>query len=982
MKKFFYFIVGLIAFVLLAALLIPILFKDQIRAKIDAEISKKVNAYIYYDTNKFGLTLFRNFPNLTVQLGDFGVAGKDVFEGDTLIDVKSFEVTLDIMSVIKGDKISIKKIHLESPAIFAKVLADGRANWNIAIPDSAAAPETAEEPSSFAIEIKSWSINNANIIYTDAATKTAVAIYNLNHKGNGDFTQDIFDIYANTTIEKITVEMENISYLKDDFFEADMTMNLNLPESKYTFKENTFKLNEFVFAFAGSVAMPNEKDKVLDLTFEAKETSFKSLLSLIPVVYLADFQNLKTNGSFSFNGYAKGTQNETSLPAFGLNLNVKDAMFQFDKLPTAVNNIQIDMSIENKSSVLETIAIAIRNFHLELGKNPIDLKANIEGLGKMNIDANLTAAVNLEEIKKAFPVENTELKGNLTVNALAKGVYDTTTKSLPTFDVMVNLAKGFVKSKDFPAPLQNIEMALALNNATGTLDDTKVDLKNLDMILEGQPLHLNARIENLQNYTWDAQLKGSIDIGKMTKIFPVEGMTLLGLATADITTKGKMSDVEAGKYDQILTSGTATLKDFVYLTEGMPPIKITDAAMQFNPKSIQLSRYTGFLGKSDVQMSGTFQDYMRYVLKDETIKGNLTFTSNKFDVNEWMAEEPESTATADTVPLTVVKIPKNIDFVLASSFTELLYDNMKMTNMNGQIIVRNGTVRMNNLNFNMLGGTIATNGFYDPNDTLRPIFDFDLKMKEIDIAEAAKTFNTIKKLAPIAEKMTGKFSIDFKMGGNLTTAMMPDYSTITGGGLINILNAAVNNIEISKSINSFAKTSLPTNATLQNVLVKAEIRNGRAFFQPFDVNMGGKTVNISGSQGLDGTIDYIFKTDVPAGSVMSMASNLAGMNLGSGDVKVTLGATGNYSSPSFRIINVGTGGSGGNSVKEVAIDKAKEEADRLRKEAEDRARAEAEKARKEAEDRARAEQERLKKEAENKAKEELKKVKERFKLPR
>jgi hypothetical protein len=234
------------------------------------------------------------------------------------------------------------------------------------------------------------------------------------------------------------------------------------------------------------------------------------------------------------------------------------------------------------------------------------------------------------------------------------------------------------------------------------------------------------------------------------------------------------------------------------------------------------------------------------------------------------------------------------------------------------------------------------------------------------------------------------------MGGNLTTAMMPDYPTLTGAGLINILNGAVNNIEISKNINSFAKTNLPTNAALQNVLVKTEIKNGRAFFQPFDVNMGGKTVNIGGSQGLDGTIDYIFKTDVPAGAVMSLASNLAGTNLGSGDVKVTLGATGNYSSPNFRIISVGTG-SGGNSVKEVVTDKAKEEADRLRKEAEERARAEADKARKEAEDRARAEadkarkeaeeraraeQERLKKEAEDKAKEELKKVKDRFKLPR
>ena len=111
MKKVFIILGSFFALLLLAAVLLPIIFKDDIRAAIDKEIKASVNANVYYNTDAFGVTLFKNFPNITASVGDFGIAGIDKFEGDTLLDVKKFEITLDIMSVISGDKISILLVY-------------------------------------------------------------------------------------------------------------------------------------------------------------------------------------------------------------------------------------------------------------------------------------------------------------------------------------------------------------------------------------------------------------------------------------------------------------------------------------------------------------------------------------------------------------------------------------------------------------------------------------------------------------------------------------------------------------------------------------------------------------------------------------------------------------------------------------------------------------------------------------------------------
>jgi hypothetical protein len=101
--------------------------------------------------------------------------------------------------------------------------------------------------------------------------------------------------------------------------------------------------------------------------------------------------------------------------------------------------------------------------------------------------------------------------------------------------------------------------------------ETFINVNDFNMLLDGEKLNADLRLENLDNYTWDLKVKGGIDLEKMTKVFPIEGMTLAGKVKADIQTKGKYSDVQAEKYDRLPTSGTASLTNFKYITKDLPP---------------------------------------------------------------------------------------------------------------------------------------------------------------------------------------------------------------------------------------------------------------------------------------------------------------------------------------------------------------------------------------------------------------------------
>jgi len=1020
MKKVLLVLAALFIILLGTAFVLPIIFKDDIRAAIDEQIASSVNAQVYFDPEKFDLTLFKNFPNLTVSLGDFGVIGKDEFKGKVLMGVKSFSVVVDLYSLIYGDQPRIKAIDLEDLVVNVKVLKDGTANYDIAIPseeEPEPEPEVEEEqPAEFSIAIDSWSLTNANIIYDDRSLGVYTEIKGLNHSGSGDFSQDIFDLNFNTHIDAFTLVYAGDTYMNKKQIDIDITFNMDLLESKYTFKENTIKINDFAFSFDGFVLMPGD-DIEMDITYGTQENTFRSVLSLVPGVFTEGFEDLKTSGNFEFNGMVKGIYSEANntLPAFNLTFKVDDAMFQYPDLPTAINNINLDVFVDNKDGVIENTIVDVRSFHMDMGSNPIDAKILIKDLEKYTMDANIKAELNLAELASMFPMEGLEMRGTYNIDLTARGYYDSIAELIPTIDLKMALKDGNIKYAEYPIPMEKIRFTCSIVNSTGKMDETVIKVDDFNMLVDGEKFGANMVIRDLSNYQWDVHVHGGFDLEKITKIYPLEGMTLKGKIKADLDTKGRMSDLEKERYHKLPTSGSMSIKDFEFVSEDLPQgFSISSSKLVFTPGKIQLNSFNAKLGRSDLSLTGKINNYIGYAFKDKTLKGEFNFRSKKFDLNEWMVEEEgavavseEEATEADSVQLEVVEIPKNIDFVLKSRMDRIIYDNMNINDLKGDIIVRNGQVKMRNIKFNTLKGQFTVSGTYDTRDIDHPKFDFAFAIKDLAIRKAYKTFNTVQTMAPIAQNVKGNFSTDFKIKGELEPDMMPDYNTLVGAGLVEIAQATLSGSKvisrISKisSIAGFGSSSKGADGKdevkIKDVKMQVEIKNGRMYVEPFDVELGGYKSNVSGSNGIDGSLDYVMKMEVPAGALGEAAgSALASLTGTKVDVPSTIilniGIGGTYEDPQPTLLGTDAGtGTATDAAKDAIVKKAKEKATEeaskqiLKKtgidlgggkgDAKKKARAQGQKKKKEAEAKAKKKGQQKKKEAEAKAKKEQEKAK-------
>ncbi len=390
-------------------ILIPILFKDQLKQLVIDEVNKSLTAEL--SLRDFDLTFISTFPNMTVELMDAKLTGKNEFEGVALADIKNITAHVGFWSVIAGDQVEIDEVHITDPTFDVRVLENGLANYDIVKPDSTMTEEELSEPSSFKLTLNEYSINNAQINYDDRASNMSASIKNLNHTGSGDLTADIIDFITTTSMDELSFDMGGIAYLTEVKTNADVNLLMEFKEntSKFTLKENEIHLNEIKLSVDGFYEMLEDHDN-MDLALDASEATFKEFLSLIPTFYHSGYEGMVSSGKLALDGMVKGKIDETNLPAWDFGLKVSNGSVKYPDLPGKINNIQVDAgSAFAGGDNLDLMTVDVSKFHANFSKNTIDANLSLKRLmSDPFIQSAIKAHVNLGTLKDFVPLEEGE----------------------------------------------------------------------------------------------------------------------------------------------------------------------------------------------------------------------------------------------------------------------------------------------------------------------------------------------------------------------------------------------------------------------------------------------------------------------------------------------------------------------------------------------------------------------------------------------
>ena len=831
MKKFLK-IVAIVAVVFIAvALVVPLALKSKVGDIVKKEASELLTAEV--DFRSLDLSLLRHFPHASVELEGLTVVCAAPFEGDTLASVGRISVVVDLMSLFGDSGYEVTKLLVDKAHLHARKLADGSVNWDVMKPSDEPAeekePAEADEPSAFRLRMRDVRLSEAVVRYEDDSTGMRAGVDPLDLRLSGDLSGERSDLDLRLEAHRLSYAAGGVALLRDADLTADVTLDADLKNKRFTFSDNRLSLNAIALSLDGWVALADDRTE-MDVRVNSSKVEFRDVLSLVPAFYTRDFENLTASGQLTLDAWAKGVLAGDRLPAFETTLAVRDGSFKYASLPKAVTGITIDARAANPG-----------------------------------------------------------------------GTADATTVDVPTF-----------------------ALTMAGNALRGSF----------------------SAATPMSDLRFKAAAAGKVDLGAVKEVYPLgDSIALAGVVTADMQASGRMSDIERERYEAIAASGRLTVEGVTAALAGLPEVKVRRAAMSVSPAALTLSELGVTVGRSDIEASGTLSNYIGYLLRDQTLRGRLDVRSSLLDLNELLGDASEASADtgaaaapADTVAMRAVVVPQNLDLALGASLKKILFQKMVLDDFTGSLTVAKGTVSMNRLAMNAFGGRMSASGSYSTAaDAQRPALKLKAEIADASFSTTFDQLDVVRRMVPLFEKTGGDYSMSLDLATRLTQTMDPDYATLQADGAIRSKNIRVQNIAVFDQLAAALKNDALRRIEAKDVDIRFTIRDGRIATQPFDLSVGGISLNLSGSTGLDQTIDYTARVTLPEGSAGGILT------------AVDVGIGGSFSSPKITLdvknavkdavsnaigekLGLSVGSSEGKSADEIRAD-AKAKGDKLVEEA-------------------------------------------------
>ncbi len=855
--------ISLLTLILLAFLL-PILFKGKIVNMVKAEINKSLEAKV--DFKDVSLSLFRHFPKLSIGLEDMSVVGLHEFKNDTLLSAKTVDASVNIMSLFGGKDMKIHGVFLESPRIHALVNKEGKANWEITKEDTTA---STGEPSAFQVKLEKYAIKKGYVYYKDESSDMSAEITGLDHEGSGDFTQDLFTLTTKTKTVAANFTYAGVPYLVNAQTGIDADFEIDNNKSRYGFKNAAIAVNDLKLVADGFMQLDNDSTYTMDIKFDAPSNEFKNILSLVPAIYKNDFDKLKTSGAASFKGFVKGVYSPTQLPAYHVNLDIKDGFFQYPDLPQPVKNIQVAAQISNPDGVMDNTVVDITKGHLEMGAEPFDFKLLFKNPQTSKyIDAVVKGKLNLAEVTKFVKLDaGTKLSGLVWADAFAKGNLSAIEQQKGPFSAggFLDIRSLYYTSKDVPQPVQNGNFKIAIENNSGLADATTVNISSGHIEVGNDPFDFSLKLSRpVTAVDFSGTAKGRFTLDNVKQFTTLEpGTSIKGSMDADVAFSGSKADIDKKNYERIHTTGVVNLSHVNYVSKDYPGgVQIQTAQLKFSPQNAALHNFSGSFQGTNFTASGVLNNMIAYALRNEELKGTLNVTADKINLNEWMGTDTATASgTASSEPFLV---PANMNITVNAKAGSVQYDKVTYSNVQGALVLKDETVRLQNVQTEALDGTMAFDGSYSTKQNkTKPDISLSYDIRDINIQKAFTAYNTVQKLMPVGKFLSGKLTSKFSMIGKLNEDMFPDLGSLTGNGNLLLIQGVLNKFQPLDKLASTLNVEALKEVSLKDIKSHFEFANGKVLVRPFNLKIKDIDMQVGGMHGFDQSLDYIIGMKLP-----------------------------------------------------------------------------------------------------------------------
>ncbi|NER09432.1 AsmA-like C-terminal region [Muriicola jejuensis] len=509
--------------------------------------------------------------------------------------------------------------------------------------------------------------------------------------------------------------------------------------------------------------------------------------------------------------------------------------------------------------------------------------------------------------KYSKDINGVSTTGDFVVKGEFKGRIDE--EHIPAFRIDIRSDKASFKYPDLPKSVDNIVLAAEIINETGLVKDTYVTVEKASFNIDQDRFAMEADLRDLTGNTRvNAHIDANMNLANLSKAYPYAAeQNLKGLLKADVTTAFDMATLENKQYAKTRTSGKLSLEGFEYNSEELTaPARFSLVSIDFKPERITLNRMQGNLGKTDFDIKGTLSNLLGFMFNKEDVEGVFSLESNTFSLNDFMVEDTEATSGENKKAETAsVKIPSFLNCSIDARAQTVLYDNLVLRDVEGNIKVKDETATLSNFSSSLFKGKLLLDGSVSTKGEV-PVFDMKLGVEQFQLAEAFSNLDLLKALAPVASALQGKLNSRISLSGILSPEFTPKLESITGDVLAEIFETSINTnkANVLNAMASQLQFFDPAKLNLSGLKTTLSFKDGVVTVRPMTFKYQDIAVTVDGSHSFDNQLNYRARLDVPArylgSEVNSLIARINDNSLEDLTIPVGVSIGGNYSSPQVK----------------------------------------------------------------------------------
>ncbi|MBP1677148.1 MAG: hypothetical protein H6Q20_1707 [Bacteroidetes bacterium] len=368
------------------------------------------------DIGEVELTFFSTFPEFSLKIEGVNLVNPvNGAPNDTLLAAHQATAALDFKALWNRNELIMREITLSDVAVNAFVDKNGKANYDVMVPDT-----TAKDTSAFSnpfkkIDISAIKLRNAKVSYLDLSTDMKASLADMNADMQLDMTGNVLNAKLNADANKVSFKMDSVDYVKDANIKLAVPVKYDFDNLLTTLADAKLELNGLKATLDGQIGMSKTNDDIrTDLTFSTEKYGLAPLLKLIPAAYTSALDGMKLDGFVSATGSVQGIVNEKSLPLIDVNAILDSGTFEYNALPYKLYDLAGNADVKLNMNNERDSKIVLNEVHAKTGRSQVDATGLINYIlsDDMLFDLSMKMKLNLPELEPMMPEDmNIGLEG-------------------------------------------------------------------------------------------------------------------------------------------------------------------------------------------------------------------------------------------------------------------------------------------------------------------------------------------------------------------------------------------------------------------------------------------------------------------------------------------------------------------------------------------------------------------------------------------